>query len=139
MEEFSPLEPELERRPPVSARQWLMPSGRFTIGSAARLLAVAWVALLLLATPPALVLASKQLAGRADQLKAASASTPSAAADARSPEDLRALSGLLIAGATAVAALGLVLGAQLAWRGFLSLREGRGPVRDAAPRGRGGG
>jgi hypothetical protein len=137
MDDQPSLEPDLDRRPPAGARQWLMPDGRFTVGSVARAIAALWVGLILLATPPVLVIASREVAARADRVAAATAAVPpSGPAQAAAPEsdDLRALSGVLLAGAMAVTALALVLIGQLAWRGVLSLREGgRGTTGSDAP------
>lgn len=139
MDDQPSLEPDLDRRPPAGARQWLMPDGRFTVGSVARAVAALWVGLILLSTPPVLVIASREVAARADRVATAAAATntPSGPAQPAAPEsdDLRALSGVLLAGAMAVTALALVLIGQLAWRGVLSLREGgRGAAGGDAPR-----
>jgi hypothetical protein len=135
MEDLPSLEPDLDRRPPAGVRQWLMPDGRFTVGSVARAIAALWVGLILLSTPPVLVIASREVAARADRAATAVATSESAQSAASAPADLRALSGLLLAGATAVTALALVLIGQLAWRGVLSLREGGRSAGNAPPSG----
>ncbi len=57
-------------KPPLRSRVWrgwLMPAGRVTAGTVARALAVVWAVLIALATPAALLQASKQLAENAQR------------------------------------------------------------------------
>jgi hypothetical protein len=118
MDDFSERDPELDRRPPAGVRQWLMPTGRWTLGSWARVLAAFWVGVMLVAAPPVLIVASREAADRADHVTQAGTDSPAAAEER---ENLRSMSGTLMMAATVLAALALVLLGQLLWRGFLSV------------------